>query len=68
MLYEGIFKFEIQRPIGQSSFKTETGLKKIVIDGEESTIDNMLKRTAENEFYSNDRIIELKLIKKKILF
>ena len=68
MLYEGIFKYEIQRPIKESSFRTETGLKKIVIDGEESTIDNRLENTARNEFYSNDRIIELKMIKKRIIF
>lgn len=68
MLYSGIFKFEIQRPIGESSFKTETGLKKVFVDGEEFTIDEKLIKTAKNEFYVNDRIIELKLMKKKIIF
>lgn len=68
MLYSGIFKFEIQRPMGGSSYKTETGLKKVYVDGEEKIIDDKLKKTAENEFYSNDRILELKLIKKKIIF
>lgn len=68
MLYSGIFKFEIQRPIGGSSYKTETGLKKVVVDGEESNIDERLNTAAKNEFYANDRVIELKLIKKKVIF
>ena len=68
MLYSGIFKFEIQRPMGGLSYKTETGLKKVVVDGEEFNIDEKLTKAAKNEFYANDRIIELKLMKKKIIF
>ena len=68
MLYSGIFKFEIQRPMGGSSYKTETGLKKVVVDGEESNINERLIKAAKNEFYINDRIIELKLMKKKVIF
>ena len=68
MLYEGVFKYEIQRPITSSSFRTERGLKRVYVDGEEKTIDDKLKKTAENEFYSNDRILELKLVRKKIIF
>jgi hypothetical protein len=68
MLYSGIFKFEIQRPTGGSSYKTETGLKKVVVDGEEFNIDEKLTKAAKNEFYVNDRIIELKLMKKKTIF